>query len=85
MKHSQPALQPELDTVDISDHLERALAEFDAFPGMALTAPQMQRLWSLTALECAALLDALTTSRYLHVTAAGTYTRREPRDAGRIR
>lgn len=49
--------------------------EFDEMPGLALTADQARRLWSLEAPTCSAVLSRLVASGYLCVTGSGHYAR----------
>ena len=57
----------------ISHMCELITAEYLEMPGLSLTKPQMQRLWSLEAVICDALVDALVTARVLRRTTTGTY------------
>lgn len=57
----------------ISHLCELITAEYLEMPGLSLTKPQMQRLWSLKAVTCDALVDTLVTARVLRKTAIGTY------------
>jgi len=57
----------------ISHLCERITAEYLEMPGLSLTKPQMQRLWSLEAVVCDALVDTLVDSRVLWKTPRGTY------------
>ena len=50
-------------------------SEYVEIPGLSLTRPQAQRLWSLDASTCDAVLDALIDMRYLRRTQAGAYVR----------
>jgi hypothetical protein len=43
-------------------------AEYMEMPGLHLTKPQVQRLWTLEPQVCDALLDALVASDFLKVT-----------------
>jgi len=49
--------------------------EFQEFPEMRLTRSQVQRLWSLDALTCDALLSALINGQVLKRAPNGTYAR----------
>jgi hypothetical protein len=49
--------------------------EFQEFPEMHLTKSQVQRLWSLDARTCDALLSALIEGRFLRCTSNGSYAR----------
>jgi hypothetical protein len=49
--------------------------EFQEFPEMHLTKSQVQRLWSLDAGTCDALLSALIDGRFLKRTSNGSYAR----------
>jgi hypothetical protein len=52
---------------------ERITAEYLEMPGLSLTKPQMQRLWSMEAVVCDALVDALVDAHVLWKTPKGTY------------
>jgi hypothetical protein len=49
--------------------------EFDEMPGLALTADQARRLWSLEQRTCTVVLGRLVASGYLCVTGSGQYAR----------
>lgn len=49
--------------------------EFQEFPEMRLTKSQVQRLWSLDALTCDALLSALIERQVIKRTPTGSYAR----------
>ena len=59
----------------ISDRLQLIRAEYLEMPGLHLTKPQVQRLWSLDPLTCDALLDTLVEARFLRCTRADGYVR----------
>ena len=61
------------DAIFISGVLTRIVREYQALPGLVLTVVQIQRIWSLTPAECAAVIDALTRARILRRTASGAY------------
>jgi hypothetical protein len=50
-------------------------SEYGESPGLALTIPQVQRLWNLDSDTCAAVLDALVRARYLRRTQTGMFVR----------
>lgn len=51
-------------------------AEYRQSPTLNLTKLQMQRLWSLDAATCDAVIDALVSARVLQQTVDGTYVLR---------
>lgn len=51
--------------------LRRVRAEFLEMPGLKLTVAQAQRLWGVDRNTCEAVIDALTTSRFLARTRDG--------------
>ena len=57
----------------IADVVERIRAEYIQMPGLCLTKPQMQRLWGLEGIVCAAVVDALVAARVLRETEDGMY------------
>ena len=57
----------------IQDWLRLIQAEYLEMPGLHLTKPQIQRLWSLETRECDTLLDALVSARFLRQTPRGGY------------
>lgn len=59
--------------VDVGGQLARIKGEFLEMPGLRLTLPQAQRLWSLDRDLCRCLLDSLVDSRFLQRKAGGTY------------
>jgi hypothetical protein len=62
-----------IDETCVSGLLHRIVSEYEALPGLVLTVAQIQRIWSLTPAECAAVVDALTEARVLRRTASGSY------------
>jgi hypothetical protein len=50
-------------------------AEYLEFPGLSLTAPQVQRLWNLDRNTCQCLLDAMVREKFLKQTAHAQYVR----------
>jgi hypothetical protein len=50
-------------------------AEYLESPGLRLTAPQIQRLWQLDAIQCEAVLTALIDARFLRRTRDGEFVR----------
>lgn len=65
-------------TIDAS-RLRQIEREYREMPGLSLTVPQAGRLWHLTPLHAAALLDELVAAAVLTRTSAGTYGLRPPR------
>jgi hypothetical protein len=55
------------------DWLRRIRSEFSEMPGLRLTKPQAQRLWSLDAQLCDTLLDALVSAHVLEKTSRDAY------------
>lgn len=51
--------------------LRRVRAEFLEMPGLKLTVAQAQRLWGVDRSTCEAVIDELTTSRFLSRTRDG--------------
>jgi hypothetical protein len=58
-----------------TDWLQLIRAEYLEFPGLHLTKPQAERLWSLDAVTCEALLATLVDTRFLRRTPADAYVR----------
>lgn len=52
----------------ITDLVSIVRAEYLEMPGLHLTRPQVQRLWSLDIVTCDALLDALEGAQFLRRT-----------------
>ena len=52
---------------------ERITAEYLEMPGLSLTKSQMQRLWSLEAIVCDTLIEALVSEGVVRKTLMGTY------------
>ena len=50
-------------------------AEYLEIPGLHLTKPQVQRLWSLESTTCDAVLEALEAVRFLRRTHTGAYVK----------
>jgi len=63
----------------MAEWLRLIRAEYAESPGMALTKPQVQRLWGLDAPTCDALLDRLVTDGYLRRTRTVGYIRADGR------
>jgi hypothetical protein len=59
----------------IADWLHLIRSEYLEIPGLNLTRQQVQRLWSLDAATCDALLDALLAGKFLKLTDHGAYVR----------
>ena len=57
----------------IQDWLRLIRAEYLEMPGLHLTKPQVQRLWTLEPHVCDALLDALVASAFLRRTRRDAY------------
>ena len=71
---SSPERQPS------SERLVRLIrAEYLEMPGLCLTIEQAQRLWSLEAHTCEALLNSLINLRFLRRTDSGQFVLRRPR------
>ena len=58
-------------------HLVRA--EYIEMPGLNLTRPQIQRLWSLDAADCDAVLEALIARRFLKPMRGNAFVRADGR------
>jgi hypothetical protein len=48
-------------------------AEYREMPGLSLTRPQIQRLWSLDSAACAAAVEALVSAHFLKRTIRDAY------------
>ena len=59
----------------LHDCLQRIQNEYLEMPGLCLTMPQARRLWGLDDQTCTAVLEALTRSKFLQQTKAGSYVR----------
>ena len=59
----------------IAHRLYLIRARYLLIPGLRLTQAQVRRLWSLDAVTCEALLDALIDIRFLRRTQEGAYVR----------
>ena len=59
----------------MTDWLDLIRAEYHEIPGLHLTKRQAQRLWSLDATTCEAVLEALETVRFLRRTHTGAYVK----------
>ena len=59
----------------LDDVLRRVQGEFIEMPGLRLTLPQAQRLWSLDADSCRQVLEALVDARFLEPPDEGVYKR----------
>ncbi|MEP7304646.1 MAG: hypothetical protein ABJA98_03930 [Acidobacteriota bacterium] len=59
----------------IADCLRLIEARYVAVPGLSLTGPELERLWRLDPVSCAALCEALIDIRYLRRTREGAYER----------
>jgi hypothetical protein len=63
------------DQASVAQWIHIVRGEFQEFPEMRLTRPQVQRLWSLDALTCDALLSALIDGQFLTRAPNGTYAK----------
>jgi hypothetical protein len=61
--------------LSIAEWVDIVRSEFQEFPEMRLTKPQVRRLWSLDPPTCDALLDALLDREVLTRTPNGSYAR----------
>jgi len=61
---------------DMTEWLQLIRGEYREMPGLQLTKPQIQRLWTLDADTCDAVLDVLETSHFLRQTQNGMYVMR---------
>jgi hypothetical protein len=59
----------------IADWLHLIRAEYLEIPGLRLTKPQVERLWSLDPVASEALLSALLDVKFLKRTRQGAYVR----------
>jgi len=59
----------------ITDWIHLIRAEYVEIPDLHLTRDQVQRLWSLDAVMCDALLEAFLDVRFLRRTRTGAYIR----------
>jgi len=59
----------------ISDRVALIQAEYLEVPGLALTKPQMERLWGLDTIMSEALIAALVDVRFLRRTRDNAYVR----------
>ena len=57
----------------INDWLRLIQAEYLEMPGLILTRPQIQRLWTLEPTVCDQVIDALVTSEFLRKTHQQSY------------
>jgi hypothetical protein len=55
--------------------LQIVRGEYLEMPGLSLTEPQAQRLWSMEPAVCRAVLDALVETGFLRRTLSGGYVR----------
>jgi hypothetical protein len=58
-----------------SDWVNIVRGEFQELPGLALTKPQVQRLWGFDANTCDVVLRTLVEAHFLKKTAGGAYAR----------
>ena len=72
-----PGWKAEMLTADIplTEWLQLIRAEYLEMPGLSLTKPQLQRLWSLDPVTSEALLAALVDARFLRCTRQKAYVR----------
>jgi hypothetical protein len=59
----------------MTDWLRLIRAEYSEIPGLHLTKPQAQRLWSLDAHACDAVLATLESQKFLRRTPTGAYVK----------
>jgi hypothetical protein len=59
----------------MTDWIRLIRAEYDEIPGLHLTRPQVQRLWSLDTTACDAVLEALQAAGFLRRTQTGAYVK----------
>ena len=59
----------------MTDWIQLIRAEYHEMPGLHLTKRQVQRLWSLDATVCDAVLEALETASVLQRTHTGAYVK----------
>jgi hypothetical protein len=59
----------------ITDWLQLIRAEYLEIPGLCLTKPQVQQMWSLDPVTAEALLAALVDGKFLRCTNQKTYVR----------
>ena len=59
--------------------IEQVRAEFLEMPGLSLTLPQAQRLWSIEPHTCEVLFKSLTESHFLRRTSRGRFVLRATR------
>jgi hypothetical protein len=59
----------------VSDWVHLVRSEYLEIPGLALTKPQVQRLWGVDRVTCDALLDALVDASFLRRTHRDSYVR----------
>jgi hypothetical protein len=64
-----------VDRADLRKWTAVIRAEYREFPGLSLTAAQVQRLWNLDRDTCRCLLDAMVRANFLRQTADGQYVR----------
>jgi hypothetical protein len=55
--------------------IELMRAEYEEMPGLALTKPQVRRLWGVECDTCDALLDEMVRRKFLRKTAGNLYVR----------
>ena len=65
--------------VTISEWVHLVRAEYLEMPGLNLTKRQIQRLWSLDAAVCDAVLEELMSRRFLKPMRGGAYVRADGR------
>ena len=65
---------PAQDTV-IPDWIQIIRAEYSEMPGLSLTRPQVERLWTLDAATSEAVLTVLVDAGFLRCTRTGKYVR----------
>jgi len=65
--------------LSIGQWIDRVRVEYLEMPGLALTKPQMRRLWLLDESTCDAIVDVLVLSEFLYQRSDHTYMRRAAR------
>ena len=61
--------------VDLNHLLQVVRAEYLEMPGLQLTKPQIQRLWTIDAPTCDMVLHTLERSRFLRQSVGNSYVR----------
>lgn len=61
----------------LADWLQLVRAEYDEFPALHLTKPQVRRLWNLDEATCDAVIQTLESQRFLRRTPSAAYVRND--------